>query len=81
VQPAETAAPAAAAPTGQINDTSQTDQVKADEDMDEEDDDDDVDFNLGGVNTAVKEEPEYKEEEFSPPSLGTVHKASAKDDG
>ncbi|KAK3187022.1 hypothetical protein K4F52_004188 [Lecanicillium sp. MT-2017a] len=86
-QPTEAAAPAAAAPTAQANETSQTEQPQVEDDMDEDDDDDEVDFNLGGgtssaANTAVKEEPEQKqEEEYEPSSMGTVHKASAKDDG
>ncbi|KAI5462676.1 hypothetical protein BGZ63DRAFT_221392 [Mariannaea sp. PMI_226] len=49
--------------------------------QDDDDEDDDVDFNLGGGpsnhagHTAMHEDPP------SPPPFGTVHKASAKEDG
>lgn len=49
-------------------------------DMDEDDDDDDVDFNLGGAsNTAIR--AAQTDNGSSPPPYGTVHKASAKEDG
>jgi RNA-binding protein Musashi len=48
--------------------------------MDEDDDDDDVDFNLGGAsNTAIR--AAQTDNGSSPPPYGTVHKASAKEDG
>lgn len=61
------------------------------EEEEEEDDDDDVDFNLGGDtgstsmahNMPMKEEPQEPayEEPQSPGQYGSVHKASAKDEG
>lgn len=64
------------------------------EEEEEEDDDDDVDFNLGGdtgstsmAHNMPKEEPPQElqepayEEPRSPGQYGSVHKASAKDEG
>ena len=48
--------------------------------QDQDDDDDDVDFNLGGsgsANHAVAAHDDMP----TPPPYGTVHKASAKEDG
>lgn len=57
-----------------------------DEGNDDDDDDDDVDFNLGGgappSNSYAPQQQEQEEEmELAAPTMGTVHKASAKDDG
>ncbi|KAJ2959585.1 hypothetical protein NQ176_g11108 [Zarea fungicola] len=57
-----------------------------DEGNDDDDDDDDVDFNLGGgappSNSYAPQQQEQEEEmEHAAPTMGTVHKASAKDDG
>jgi RNA-binding protein Musashi len=48
--------------------------------MEEDDDDDEVDFNLGGGSTTATRPPQG-DGESSPPPYGTVHKASAKEDG
>lgn len=46
----------------------------------DDDDDDDVDFNLGG-GSAQNIPAGYSEGAATPPPFGTVHKASAKEDG
>ncbi|KAH7326319.1 hypothetical protein B0I35DRAFT_405574 [Stachybotrys elegans] len=46
----------------------------------DDDDDDDVDFNLGGGSGHMTQSA-LKDESHSPPPYGTVHKASAKEDG
>lgn len=56
--------------------------MQQDAEDDGDDDDDDVDFNLGGGSTSLGNTVAVKEEEApTPPQYGTVHKASAKDDG
>ena len=47
----------------------------------DDDDDDDVDFNLGGGSTSLGNTVAPREEAATPPPYGTVHKASAKEDG
>jgi RNA-binding protein Musashi len=47
---------------------------------DDDDDDDDVDFNLGGGSGHMTQSGPA-DESHSPPPYGTVHKASAKEDG
>lgn len=54
--------------------------------QDQEDDDDDVDFNLGGGGGGSggynnMNQSSYSHEDAQTPPLGTVHKASAKEDG
>ncbi|KAL6866028.1 hypothetical protein ACO1O0_002128 [Amphichorda felina] len=46
-----------------------------------DDDDDDVDFNLGGGSTSLGNTVAPREEAPTPPPYGTIHKASAKEDG
>jgi RNA-binding protein Musashi len=49
---------------------------------DDDEDDDEVDFNLGGGSSAAAaQHPPPAETASSPPPFGTVHKASAKEDG
>ncbi|EGX96432.1 RNA recognition protein, RNP-1 [Cordyceps militaris CM01] len=84
-KPAEPVAPSAPAPQTTAAESSNNQGGNA---MDEgdDDDDDDVDFNLGGgagaptSNSYAPPEPEH-ELESAAPAFGTVHKASAKDDG
>jgi RNA-binding protein Musashi len=58
------------------------DEVMA-QDQDDDDDDDDVDFNLGGGtnNNHNVSHTAMHEDAPTPPPFGTVHKASAKEDG
>ncbi|KAJ3490276.1 hypothetical protein NLG97_g5809 [Lecanicillium saksenae] len=87
-KPAEPAAPSAPAAQPAAAESANNQGGNAmDEGDDDDDDDDDVDFNLGGggggapaSNNYAQQEPE-EEQETSAPPLGTVHKASAKDDG
>ncbi|KAF4121048.1 RNA-binding protein Musashi [Geosmithia morbida] len=55
------------------------------QDQDDDDDDDDVDFNLGGGNAHTGPSAAVAQEQHvqapTPPQYGSVHKASAKDDG
>ncbi|POR38414.1 Uncharacterized protein TPAR_01386 [Tolypocladium paradoxum] len=52
------------------------------QDADEDDDDDEVDFNLGGGGSSTAIPPPVQHDDApSTPPYGTVHKASAKDDG
>lgn len=54
------------------------------QDQDDDDDDDDVDFNLGGGTTTTTNHASHSamhEDVPTPPPFGTVHKASAKEDG
>ncbi|QPG98093.1 hypothetical protein C2857_007247 [Epichloe festucae Fl1] len=53
---------------------------EGDED-DDDDDDDDVDFNLGGRDNSNALAAHLHDVDASTPPYGTVHKASAKDDG
>ncbi|ODA80377.1 hypothetical protein RJ55_03335 [Drechmeria coniospora] len=48
--------------------------------LEEEDDDDEVDFNLGGGSTSAPPPAQHDDMPTTPP-FGSVHKASAKDDG
>ena len=49
---------------------------------DDDDDEDDVDFNLGGGGSSTAIPPPAQHDDVpSPPPYGTVHKASAKEDG
>ncbi|KAG5982612.1 hypothetical protein E4U55_001679 [Claviceps digitariae] len=71
--------------TSSLNEHAQQDQnmhQDGADDGDDDDDDDDVDFHLGGSrdnhNTATA--PSHDVDASTPP-YGTVHKASAKDDG
>lgn len=50
----------------------------------DDDDDDEVDFNLGGGGAGASNNASYSQPHDlapSPPPYGTVHKASAKEDG
>ncbi|GJN86599.1 hypothetical protein PLIIFM63780_010180 [Purpureocillium lilacinum] len=49
-------------------------------DAEDDDDDDEVDFNLGGGSTVAAPAPQHDDTPSTPP-YGTVHKASAKEDG
>lgn len=51
----------------------------AEEDQDD-DDDDEVDFNLGGGSSSIAPAVQHHDAPSTPP-YGTVHRASAKDDG
>ena len=48
--------------------------------QEDDDDDDDIDFNLGGGSSSMMNAVQ-PEDTGSPPPFGTVHKASAKEDG
>ncbi|KAM3490578.1 hypothetical protein MY3957_006122 [Beauveria namnaoensis] len=88
-QPPKTAEPAApSAPAAQpaSAEPANNQSGNAMDQGDDDDDEDDVDFNLGGGGGAPASNnhaPTQSEEEpeFTAPPLGTVHKASAKDDG
>lgn len=79
--------------TSTLNDHTQQDQTMhqdgGDDDPDDDDDDDDeVDFNLGGGGGGSGSRDDHNaaaasshDVEASTPPYGTVHKASAKDDG
>lgn len=85
------AAPAPVEPKTEGAGDSSMKQHEQDEEEEEEDDDDDVDFNLGGdagstsiTHNMPKEEPQPEpayEQPRSPGQYGSVHKASAKDEG
>ncbi|KAL7932291.1 hypothetical protein V8C35DRAFT_307925 [Trichoderma chlorosporum] len=49
--------------------------------QDADDDEDDVDFNLGGGNASSSNNVMPQDDMPSTPPYGTVHKASAKEDG
>lgn len=68
------------APTS--NETTQQDHHMDQEGGDDDDeDDDDVDFNLGGRDNSNTVAATSHDTDASTPPYGTVHKASAKDDG
>lgn len=66
-----------------VAERAQDDEAMQQDDAEEEEDDDDdeVDFNLGGRDSGATAPAVSHETEASTPPFGTVHKASAKDDG
>lgn len=73
-QPEPVSAPA---PAGDLDDGGH-DAMNQDVD---DDDDDDVDFNLGGGGASTNNHMMPQDDMPSTPPYGTVHKASAKEDG
>ncbi|KAK2589461.1 hypothetical protein QQS21_012862 [Conoideocrella luteorostrata] len=63
------------------NDFTQQDATMHQDGEDDEEDDDDVDFNLGGRDNNMAVPAPNQDAGASTPPYGTVHKASAKDDG
>jgi RNA-binding protein Musashi len=85
--PPQPAAPVEEAPQPEFHDQTNSTSVQpvavaptTNYDQDD-DDDDDVDFNLGGGGAMAPQNAAPHQEDAHSPPYGTVHKASAKEDG